>query len=112
VLKWSGWASLLGFDALYRLERISGRYRDTAQERTAPRTLHELGDARGLDVWALLQAHPGWLPFVDAVYGSATYLPMAAGARYEVTLGQAGLIARPKPAGTQRSSSSTSKRLR
>ena len=47
-------------------------------------------------MWALAQAQPRWLPFVDAIYGSATYLPMADGARYEVTLGQSGLIARPK----------------
>jgi hypothetical protein len=96
VLKWRGWANLLGFDARYRLERVSGRYRDVAQERSAERTVHELADPRGIDVWALAQAQPRWLPFVDAVYGSATYLPMADGARYEVTLGQAGLIARPK----------------
>ena len=95
VLKWRGWANLLGFDARYRLERLSGRYRDIAQERSAPRTVHELGEARGIDVWALAQARPRWLPFVDAMYGSATYLPMAEGARYEVSLGQAGLIARP-----------------
>jgi hypothetical protein len=35
------------------------------------------------------------LPFVDAVFGNAVYLPMADGARYQVTLGQSGLIARP-----------------
>lgn len=27
VLKWKGWANLLGLDAQYRLERVSGRYR-------------------------------------------------------------------------------------
>ena len=39
--------------------------------------------------------HPRWLPFVDAVYGSATYMPMADGARYQVSITQSGLIARP-----------------
>jgi hypothetical protein len=96
VLKWRGWANLLGLDARYRLERVSGRYRDVAQERSAERSVYELADPRGIDVWALALAQPRWLPFVDAIYGSATYLPMADGARYEVTLGQAGLIARPK----------------
>src|SRR5687768_4423303 len=33
VLKWRGWANLLGLDAQYRLERIGGRYRDIEQER-------------------------------------------------------------------------------
>ena len=94
VLKWRGWATLLGLDARYRLERISGRYRDIEQERHASRSVYELGEARGIDLWALAQAQPRWLPFVDAIYGSAAYLPMADGARYEVSLGQAGLIAR------------------
>jgi hypothetical protein len=95
VLKWRGWANLLGLDARYRLERISGRYLDIAQERSAPRSVHELGESRGIDLWALAQAQPHWLPFVDAIYGSAAYMPMAEAARYEVTLGQTGLIARP-----------------
>jgi hypothetical protein len=97
ILKWRGWANLLGFDAHYRLERISGRYRDVAQERGEARTVEELGEARGIDLWQLAQSRPRWLPFVDAIYGSATYLPMADGARYRVSLGQSGLIARPEP---------------
>jgi hypothetical protein len=95
VLKWKAWAQLLGLDAQYRLERISGRYRDVGQERSAPRSVHELSDARGIDLWALAQARPRWLPFVDAIYGSAAYLPMADGAHYEVRLAQSGLVARP-----------------
>jgi hypothetical protein len=96
VLKWRGWANLLGLDARYRLERVSGRYRDVAQERSAPRSVYALGEDPALDLWSLARDYPAWLPFVDAVYGSATYLPMAAGARYEVSLTQSGLIARPQ----------------
>jgi hypothetical protein len=32
---------------------------------------------------------------VNGYYGSATYLPMAAGARYEIHMSQSGLVARP-----------------
>src|SRR5215469_9663194 len=32
VLKWKGLATVLGLDPLYRLERLEGRYRNTAQE--------------------------------------------------------------------------------
>ena len=39
ILKWRGWASLLGLDARYRLERVSGRYRDIDQERRNERTV-------------------------------------------------------------------------
>jgi len=35
------------------------------------------------------------MPGVDAHYGTATYLPMAHGAIFEVTMTRTGLIARP-----------------
>jgi hypothetical protein len=95
VLKWKGWANLLGLDAQYRLERVSGRYRAIDQERTDERTVYALSENPGVDVWTLSVDNPRWLPFVDAIYGSATYLPMADGARYEVAITQSGLIARP-----------------
>jgi hypothetical protein len=95
VLKWKGWATWLGLDAQYRLERLSGRYRDIEDERTAKRTVYPLTENPGLDLWTLATDRPDRLPFVDAVYGSATYLPMADGARFRVTLSQTGLLARP-----------------
>jgi hypothetical protein len=95
VLKWRGWANLLGLDAQYRLERIGGRYRDIEQERNGERTVYPLSENPGLDLWMLSTQYPRWLPFVDAVYGSATYMPMADGARYEISITQSGLIARP-----------------
>lgn len=106
VLKWKGWANLLGLDAQYRLERVSGRYHDLEQERHGERTVYALSENPGLDLWTLSMQYPRWLPFVDAVYGSATYLPMADGARYEISVTQSGLIARPlnqaaKAAGSQ-----------
>ena len=96
VLKWKGWANLFGLDAQYRLERVSGRYRDIEQERTGQRTVYPLSENPGLDLWMLSTRYPRWLPVVDAVYGSATYMPMADGARYEISITQSGLIARPK----------------
>jgi hypothetical protein len=95
VLKWKGWANVVGLDSQYRLERVSGRYRDIEMEKHAERTVYGLSDNPGADLWTLSTEYPKWLPFIDAVYGSATYLPMADGARYEVALTQSGLIARP-----------------
>ncbi len=95
VLKWHGLARLLGFAPRYRLERLSGRWRDLERERNGPRTVHDLAGASGIDLWALARSHGDWLPWVDALYGSATYLPMADGARYAVSLGAGGLVARP-----------------
>ncbi len=95
ILKWRGIATVLGFDTIYRLDRFGGRYRDTTQERKGPRSVHSLSEEPGLDLWAWTRRYPRWLPWVDAVYGSATYMPMVAGATYRVTVSPTGLLARP-----------------
>jgi len=95
VLKWHGAASVLGFDTAYRLERIGGRYADVNRERDATRTVYALNPPRRVDVWALLQRYHNYLPWVDTLYGSAAFMPMADGARYEVKVSQSGLVARP-----------------
>jgi hypothetical protein len=56
--------------------------------------VYSLSENPGIDLWTWAQDHPGWLPFVDSIYGSATYLPMVDGARYQVSLTQSGLVAR------------------
>ena len=96
VLKWHGITFLLGFDTVYRLDRLSSRYRDIAQERTAPRTVYSLGEDLGLDIWAIVQKYERWLPWIDAFYGSGTYAPMVDGAQYRVTITATGLITRPR----------------
>jgi len=106
VLKWKGWATLFGLDAQYRLERISGRYRDTNQELTADRSVYPLAEEQRLDLWEMTLDNPTRLPFVDAVYGSAAYMPMSDGARYEVTISQSGLIARPVNVAAQQAAGS------
>jgi len=96
VLKLTGFATLIGLDGAYKLERLSGRYRSVERERSGPRTVHPLTGAEpGLDTWTLVQRYGEWLPLIDAVYGNAAYLPMADGARFEVSIGTHGLIARP-----------------
>lgn len=95
VLKWRAFANLVGFDTAYRLERISGRYADIARERTAERTVYALNPPDRVDVWTLLRSWRRYVPWVDALYGSAVYLPMEDGARYQILVSQSGLVARP-----------------
>jgi hypothetical protein len=95
VLKWKPWANVVGLDASYRLERLAGRYHDINAERTAPRTVHQLSENPGLDLWSLAREYGKTAPVVDGLYGSATYVPMADKATYYVTLSQSGLLARP-----------------
>ncbi len=57
--------------------------------------MHDLAAERPLDLWSLARDFPTLTPGVDAYYGTATYLPMADGARFRVTLSRDALIARP-----------------
>jgi hypothetical protein len=95
VLKWHAFANLIGFDAAYRLERISGRYSHIEDERAQPRTVYELHAPGRIDPWELIHRYRSWVPWMDALYGSATFLPMADGALYEIKVSQSGLVARP-----------------
>lgn len=95
ILKWQPFANLVGFDAAYRLERISGRYSRIEDERSQPRTVYPLYPPDRVDLWDLIRRHHDWLPWFDALYGSAVYLPMADRALYEINVSQTGLVARP-----------------
>jgi hypothetical protein len=95
VLKWHAFANLVGFDAAYRLERISGRYSRIEDERGEPRTVYELHSPGRIDPWELIHRYRSWVPWMDALYGSATFLPMADGALYDIKVSQSGLVARP-----------------
>lgn len=95
LITWRPWMQLLGSDPVYRLDRLSGRYRDIARARSNLPSVHALSDNPGLDLWALMREGEHWLPGVDAAYGSAVFLPMEHDASYRVTLSAKGLVARP-----------------
>ncbi len=95
VVNWKPPATLLGLDPIYQLERLSGRYASVDDERSEQRTVHALSGDNALDVWRVARRFPRLMPGVDAYYGTATYVPMANGARYEVTMTRTALIARP-----------------
>ena len=95
VIIWKPPATILGLEPVYQLERLSGRYSSVDRERSARRTVHALAEERPLDLWSLARKFPRLSPGIDAYYGTATYVPMADGARFRVTLSRDALIARP-----------------
>ena len=95
VVSWKPPVSMLGLEPIYQLERLSGRYSDVQREVSEPRTVHALAEVGALDIWNIARRFPILMPGVDAYYGTATYVPMADGARYEVNLSRDALIARP-----------------
>jgi len=94
ILKWHGLATLAGLKTAYRMERISGRYRDLQQERKAQHTAHALSNARGLDLWKWSRENKRRLPWVDAIYGNAAYMPLANLAQFKVNVSSSGLVIR------------------
>lgn len=95
MIKWANEATVAGLRPIYRPERISGRYTDIEAEKNSPKSVHALAQNPGLDVWRLANENKNWLPWVDAYYGSGTYLPMADGATFNIMISDTGLIARP-----------------
>jgi len=103
VLKWKLPALLSGVPPLYRLDRLSGRYDDAAQEMSAPRTVISFDHANGFDILDLHKQYPQWLPEVDTLYGSGAFLPLVDQGHYTVSLMRTGaLVARPDEATQQK----------
>jgi len=95
VVTWKPPATLLGLDPIYQLDRLSGRYSEVDDELSKVRSAYALSEPVPLDVWQFARKYPKLMPGVDAHYGTATYLPMANDAIYEVKMTRTGLIARP-----------------
>jgi hypothetical protein len=95
ILKWRAASNLAGFDTAFKLDRISGRYTHIEDEKTQPRTVYALHPPDTFDVWDLAHRYHSFIPWFDALYGSATFLPMADKATYQISVSQSGLVARP-----------------
>jgi hypothetical protein len=96
IIKWKGWANVIGLDSYYQLDRLSGRYADIEQANTSPRSAHQLGgEQKGMNIWKLKNLMKSNMPFLDAYYGQSVFVPMQDGAKYSVTISQTGLVVRP-----------------
>ena len=93
IMRFSGPFRWLDIAPGYRLEQLSGRYTSLEQERSAPRTAIGLAESIWPDLWRWDQQFN--LPFVEAVGGNMTFMPMRDGAVFEVKLSSTGLAAVP-----------------
>lgn len=96
ILKWHPVANLLGLHTVYELDRVAGRYNDVAEERTRPHTAYALARSRPVDLFFIARRRLLG-PLVDAEYGSATFVPAALPATYEVRVSTTGLLLRRAP---------------
>lgn len=100
VIRWTLPGQLAGLPPVYRFERLSGRYGDPKQELSAQRSVHDL--RQPWDFWEFRERWLADLPIADARWGSAAYLPMLDGARYDVFISpRGGLVAKPADARTE-----------
>lgn len=94
-LRWKGLAVGLGLDAKYRLERLSGRYRDTAEQNTRPQSAHNLAPEIWFDFFTDLPALMEHL--IDARFGSSVYMEIDTRQLYTVYRTEDALIVKAKP---------------
>ena len=100
VLKWKPIGNLLGLHTVYELDRIAGRYRVLGDEQTRERTVYSLAAEKPFDAFDLARRYWVLRPFVDAEYGSATFIAATprgrggGGGTYEVRVSTTGLLVR------------------
>jgi len=96
-LKWKSWATLLGLDAQYRLDRLEGRYRTAAAQNSEPNIAHDLGVTTAVDIVEVAGVLGEWNFLVDATYGSSVYHDIDTASLYSVYRTQSGIITRATP---------------
>jgi len=95
IVKWHPWLTALGVPSYHKPTRLSGRFMHSGDEAAAPPTVCDLngGDDR---VWWLFYRLDPYLPFVDAVYGSAAFLTVNPTLVAEVSVTPSGYLIKQK----------------
>lgn len=102
IIRWHPNLTRMGFETIYRMDRISGRYNSLQQELHAERTVYPISvNSYGIDMWRYLRDLKWLDQWIDATYGSATYVPMRNGAIYEIRMGYSGLSVHPTNAASR-----------
>jgi hypothetical protein len=94
ILKWKPWANILGLHTSYELDRIAGRYTILSDETTKPHTVHTLSKEKSVNMFDLRQRFAALNPFLDAEYGSATFINTNAAEDLKVMVSTTGLLIR------------------
>jgi hypothetical protein len=95
ILKWKPIANVLGLHTDYELDRVAGRYIDLEEEQSKARTVYSIAAPKPYDLFDIARTRPVLLPFVDAEYGSASFVP--AEGTYELRVSTTGLLFRRLP---------------
>lgn len=99
VIRFNPLSNMLGYDSVYRLDRLSGGFAEAEGETTV--IVHRLSENPGLDVQALARAEGARWGLSSQAYGSGVYNPMGDGLAYRVKMAQTGLVMEAGNAATQ-----------
>ena len=94
ILKWKPIINILGLHTAYELDRVGGRYIDLDEERHKTQVLFNLGKPKTIDLLNLRQKFLFLRWFLDAEYGSATFIGSETPATYEIRISTSGLLMR------------------
>jgi hypothetical protein len=93
-LKWKPMANLFGLDAMYRLDRLGGRYSNIQTANSRQSVAYDIGDKPALDLTDYLdEKWLSWSP-VDTLFGSSVYETIDPAYQYTVYRSQSGLLVR------------------
>ena len=96
LLGWKGLAALIGLQTGYRLEKLSGRFLAIEQQQSARFARVALAESPyGIDLWRWLRLGQRDLFLFEPKAARVTYLPIADGAVFSVSLGLTGQMAQP-----------------
>ncbi len=93
-LKWRSWATVLGLNSRYQLDRLEGRYEEVEQQNNLPKLSHDL--KKDGQASKFLPIDPLLVLFADAEYGSSTFEIIDSDKVYQVFKTPTGLITRSR----------------
>ncbi len=95
VLKWKSWANLLGFHTSYRLERVSGRYKDIEQEKNNLKSVYSINSEAGKGIAEWRKSYKPLSFLLDVEHGSASFVNAENEMEYQLMITTSGLLIRP-----------------
>ncbi|WP_444997285.1 hypothetical protein [Aliikangiella sp. IMCC44359] len=95
ILKWKPWTNLLGLHTAYRLERVSGRYKELADERSKPRTVFAVNSRAGTGMAKWREDYEMLSFLLDVEHGSASFVNADSADTFNLLVTTNGLMIRP-----------------
>jgi hypothetical protein len=96
ILKWKPLVNIFGLHTVYELDRVAGRYENLYEETSKTRTVYSLSKDKPVDMFHLRRRFEILKPFVDAEYGSATFIGTNKTEELKIMVSTTGLLMRKK----------------